>query len=707
MQSKNKITTGKNYPLGATLTNAGVNFAIFSKNATSIYLLLFDKPEDSTPTDIIPIENKTKFTFHCHIKGIKSGQLYGYKVDGHYSPKDGHRFNKNKLLIDPYAKALTGKFNWNKSYHLGYDKNSAFLDLSFSDEDNSAGVPKCIVVDDSFDWENDKHPDIPYQDIIIYETHIKGLTSHNSSGVKNKGTYLGVIEKIPYLLELGINAVEFLPVQECYAENSLLEKNLTNYWGYNTIGYFAPDSRFSSCKYPNCQVQEFKQMVKELHKAGIEIILDVVYNHTAEGNHLGPTLCFKGIDNAVYYNLYQPNKRYYIDYTGCGNSLNFDEPQVIKLVMDSLRYWVEVMHIDGFRFDLASVLGREKGKFDQISSFFIAVHQDPVISRVKLIAEPWDIAWDSYQVGNFPIDWAEWNGKYRDCVRRFIKSDAEQVPEVAYRLTGSSDLYGDDGRTPYNSINFITSHDGFTLYDLVSYKEKHNFANGEDNRDGANDNNSWNCGIEGETDNIEIINLRKKIAKNFITCLMISQGVPMILGGDEFLRTQKGNNNAYCQDNEINWHDWEFIKKNNEMFSFCKKIIAFRKKHPVLRKKTFFCGIDRNLDNIKDINWYDENLNTPSWENPELRCISFYLQGSEVLYETGIEDKDLFIILNSHWEKILFKLPSYSKGLKWYRVVDTGLCSPDDILEDGNEILLNPNNQYLAQERSVVILIGK
>ncbi|MDD1744918.1 MAG: glycogen debranching protein GlgX, partial [Candidatus Methanoperedens sp.] len=537
------ISKGRYYPLGAALQEEGANFAIYSQNASEVFLLLFDKA-DGEPTDIIKLENRTKYIWHTFVQGVKSGQFYGYKIRGDYNPSWGMRFNENKLLIDPYAKALAGKFRNTDNLLLAYDSHSYSKDLSMDLRDNAAIVPKSIVIDDRFEWQNDCTLCLPLERMIIYEVHLKGFTAHKSSGVKNPGTYLGFIEKIPYLKELGINAVELLPLHEFYIDDFLLDKGLTNYWGYNSIGFFAPESSYGSGAYPGCQVNEFKTLVRELHKAGIEVIMDVVYNHTGEGNELGPTMCFRGIDNPTYYCLtgssHEPY-RYYMNYTGCGNSMNLANTHVIRFVMDSLRYWVEAMHVDGFRFDLASVLGREEGFFRSSASFFDAISQDPVLNRIKLIAEPWDLG--TYQVGNFPVDWSEWNGKFRDTTRKFFKGDAGQLRDMGWRMTGSADLYKDDGRSAYNSINFITCHDGFTLNDLVSYNYKHNEANLEHNNDGTNDNNSWDCGVEGETDDLNIIRLRKQLVKNHICCLLFSSGTPMVLGGDEFLRTQKGNNN--------------------------------------------------------------------------------------------------------------------------------------------------------------------
>ncbi|HSB78643.1 MAG TPA: glycogen debranching protein GlgX, partial [Candidatus Methylomirabilis sp.] len=505
-----KLSAGRFFPLGASLAPDGVNFALYSQNASEVFLLLFDAP-DGQPTDIIRLDTRTRYIWHAFVHGLTAGQLYGFKVRGDFNPGRGLRFNEAKLLIDPYAKALTGKAKNQDNLLLAYDAQSPERDLSRDSRDNTAIVPKGIVVDDRFDWQGDAPSCTPLENLVIYEVHLRGFTAHPSSGAAYPGTYLGFIQKIPHLTDLGINAVEFLPIHEHHVEDFLLAKGLTNYWGYNTLGFFAPESSYGTRRSPGCQVSEFKTLVRELHRAGIEVILDVVYNHSAEGNELGPTLSFKGIDNPTYYCLTGgPNDpgRYYLNYTGCGNSLNLAHPHVIRFVMDSLRYWVEMMHVDGFRFDLASVLGREEGMFLRSASFFDAISQDPVLNRVKLIAEPWDLG--TYQVGNFPVDWSEWNGRFRDTLRRFGKGDGGQVQELGWRLTGSADLYGDDGRSAYNSINFITCHDGFTLRDLVSCDEKHNEANLEGNRDGTSDNNSWNCGADGETDDPSVVRLRKQ-----------------------------------------------------------------------------------------------------------------------------------------------------------------------------------------------------
>jgi isoamylase len=704
-KTKRQISDGKYYPLGATLCEEGVNFAIYSQYAGQVFLLLFDRT-DGEPTDIIKLENRTKFIWYVFVHGLKAGQLYGYKVQGEFSPAHGLRFNENKLLIDPYAKAITGKFMNTDNLLLAYDPNSPIKDLSKDGRDNTSFVPKSIVVDDRFEWQGDTPPDISLPKLIIYEVHLKGFTAHRSSGVKNPGTYLGFIEKIPYLKELGINAVEFLPLHEFYVEDFLINKGLTNYWGYNSICFFSPESSYSTNTSPGCQVKEFKTLVRELHKAGMEIILDVVYNHSGEGNELGPMLCFKGIDNPTYYLLSgTPTEpyRYYMNYSGCGNSLNLANPYVIRLVMDSLRYWVQVMHVDGFRFDLASVLGREEGLFQKSASFFDAIAQNPVLSRVKLIAEPWDIG--TYQVGNFPLDWSEWNGKFRDTIRKFGKGDGGQARDLGWRLTGSADLYGDDGRSAYNSINFITCHDGFTLNDLVSYNNKDNEANLEGNRDGTDNNDSWNGGVEGETDNLDIKRLRKKLVKNYACYLLFSCGTPMILGGDEFMRTQRGNNNAYCQDNEISWFLWEQVNKNSDILNFFKKAIAFEKRCTILQRRKFFFGEDLDADTIPDLSWFGKDLEKPSWDDPELRTLCFQLDGGEEKLELG--HYHLFFILNADSNLQPVRLPPPENGEQWYRVIDTSLESGEDFLDAGKEIRIDPSDHYLANPRTTIVLIGK
>lgn len=699
------LESGHFFPLGATVCDDGVNFALYSKNASAVFLLLFDSP-NGDPTDVIRLEHRTRYVWHTRVIGLKPGQLYGYKVRGDFVPQQGLRFNENKLLIDPYARALTSKFRNIDNLLLPYDALAPERDLSLDPRDNTALVPKSIVIDDSFDWQGDAPPDIPFEKLCIYEVHAKGFTAHPSSKVKFPGTYLGFIEKIPYLKSLGVNAVELLPVHEHYGEDFLHERGLSNYWGYNTIGFFAPELSYSTQRTPGCQVAEFKTLVRALHQAGIEVILDVVYNHSAEGNEMGPMLSFKGVDNASYYSLTGPveaARRYYMNYTGCGNSLNFGNSQVIRLVMDSLRYWVEVMHVDGFRFDLASVLGREGGAFENSASFFDAISQDPVLHRVKLIAEPWDIG--TYQVGNFPVDWSEWNGRFRDTFRKFCKGDTGQLPELGSRLTGSADLYADDGRSAYNSVNFITCHDGFTLYDLVSHNRKHNEANLENNTDGTSDNNSWNCGAEGETNDEAVNLLRKQLMKNFACTLLFSMGTPMILGGDEFMRSQQGNNNAYCQDNEISWFDWTLIDRNADMVSFFRKAIAFSDRYTVLQQRKFYDGTDHDNDGVPDIQWFGCDLNPPAWVDPDARTLCYQLDGGET--HSSLGKYFLFIVLNADYRMQSVQLPALAQPLCWRRVIDTSLPAGDDFLDVGHEIMLDPGNVYLANPRSTVVLLGK
>lgn len=701
-RSRKKISEGKFYPLGAALFHNGVNFAIYSHHAKQVFLLLFDKP-DGNPTDIIELEKGERHVWHVFVHGVKAGQLYGYKIRGDYDPKNGLRFNENKFLIDPYSKAVTGKAVNKNGLLFGYDSNSDTADLSFDNRDSSAIMPKSVVIDDKFNWQNDKHPDIPLEKSIIYEAHLKGFTADKSSRVKHPGTYLGFIEKIPYLKKLGITAVELLPIQEHYVEDFLIKKGLTNYWGYNTIGFFAPESSYSVSPKRGGQTGEFKTLVRELHKEGIEVILDVVYNHTGEGNELGPTLCFRGIDNPIYYCLNGQNdqpKRFYYNYTGCGNAINSSNPHVIKFILDSLRYWVEVMHVDGFRFDLASVLGRDRGEFTNTSAFFDVISQDPVLSRVKLIAEPWDL--EMYAAGKFPIDWSEWNGRFRDTIRRFFKGDQGQLFDLQKRMAGSPDLYGEDGRTPYNSINFVTCHDGFTLNDLVSYNSKHNEANKEENKDGTNDNWSCNCGEEGLTQNKEIQNERIQLAKNFVCALFFASGTPMFLGGDEFLRTQKGNNNAYCQDNKINWFDWNLAYKNRKFTEFCINVINLIKNYRALQMKRHTAGYTLpEMLHFKHA-YYDKNLNEPNWSDPNLKTFSVHLYAKE---KNG-KEYDFFGIQNADSISLHVSLPQLESGKKWKRKIDTSLKLGEDFTEHGKEVKLFPTDFYIANPRSTILLLA-
>ena len=706
-RTRRKVSPGSFHPLGATPDPEGVNFALHSQTASDVFLLLFDDPRGG-PTDVIRLESRTRLIWHCFVHGLRPGQLYGYKVRGPFDPARGLRFNEHKLLMDPYARAFTGKALNEDNLLLAYDPASPARDLSLDTRDNTSIVPKAIVTDDAFDWRGDAPPAIPFEDLIIYEVHVKGFTAHPSSGVRHPGTYLGFAEKIPHLCELGVNAVELLPVHENYVEDSLRERGLTNYWGYNTLGFFAPESSYSTGSSPGCQVAEFKTLVRELHGAGIEVILDVVFNHSAEGNEIGPTLSLRGIDNPSYYILTggpQEPGRYYMNTTGCGNSLDLASPPVIRLVMDSLRTWVDVMHVDGFRFDLASVLGREEGRFRKTASFFDALSQDPLLSRVKLIAEPWDLG--SYEVGGFPVDWAEWNGRFRDTARRFGKGDAGQARDLGWRLTGSADLYGDDGRSPYNSVNFLTCHDGFTLRDLVSYNGKHNEANLEGNRDGSDDNNSWNCGAEGDTEDPEVLRLRRRLARNHACLLLMSQGMPMILGGDEIFRTQRGNNNAYCQDNPLSWFDWEEARRNRDLFEFFRKAIAFRKRHPILRRRKFLLGEDLDADHIPDISWYGTDLGKPAWDDPECRTVCFQLDAGETAPSPPpAGDYYLYFILNAGWLEREILLPPLPGGRTWRRVVDTSLHAGEDFLEPGREAPLRNPASYRAAPRSTVVLVG-
>lgn len=698
-RTNKKVSTGKFYPLGATLEENGVNFALYSEDAQEVYLLLF-QTANTPPTDIIKLEAYDRYIWHVFVHGLKAGQLYAYKIKGEFYPEQGLRFNEHKLLIDPYAKALTGKLINENNLLLAYNPDSPYKDLTLDTRDNTLIIPKCIVINDSdFDWGTDEHPNIPMNELLIYEVHLKGFTASPTSKVRYPGTYLGFIEKIPYLKDLGITAVEFLPIHESYSEDYLLKKNLKNYWGYNTLCFFAPESSYSTKINPGCQVNEFKTLVRELHRAGIEVILDVVFNHSCEGNHLGPTACYRGIDNRTYYYLTgtedQP-ARYYLDYTGCGNSLNASNPAVLRLITDSLRYWVSVMHVDGFRFDLASTLGRESGNFLKTSPFFDTIAQDPLLNRVKLIAEPWDLK--SYEIGNFPADWAEWNGKFRDSIRKFMKSDVGLIGDAAERLFGSPDIYNRSGRSSFSSINFITCHDGFTLNDLVSYNQKHNEANGENNNDGSNDNNSWNCGTEGQTDDIQIKKLRKQLIKNFICSLLFSRGTPMMLGGDEFCRTQKGNNNAYCQDNELSWFDWSLLKENEDIYEFFKKAIRSSKAYRAFRRNKMGYG-NLNPPNLK---WFDKNLNYPDWYNTHNRTLCVQLE------EKTKERQDflIFHIVNSDWEKAWVKLPVLSAKLKWHRLIDTSLPYPQDFLDPQKAIIVDPADYYIINPRTYVYLFA-
>lgn len=676
-----KTKPGSPYPLGATWDGKGTNFALFSENATGVELCLFDSHHNETR---IFMRHQTAFVWHMYLEGIHPGQLYGYRVHGEYDPNAGLRFNPNIVLLDPYAKALSAVEDWRKGV-FGYVVDGVGQQADLAMETRAQlGAPLGVVIDPSFDWEGDQRLNIPFHQSIIYEAHVKGLTMmHPDVPVELRGTYAGIASEpiIRYLQDLGITAIEFLPIHAHMDEKFLFDKGLTNYWAYSTINFFAPEIRYRASKDLGGEVREFKEMVKALHRAGIEVILDVVYNHTSEGNNLGPTVSFKGIDNSTYYRLVPGSPRYYYDTTGTGNSLNVRHPQTLQLVMDSLRYWITEMHVDGFRFDLAATLARDLHSVNQLSSFFTIIHQDPIISQVKLIAEPWDVGEGGYQVGNFPIKWAEWNGLYRDTMRAFWKGDGGMSAQLGYRITGSSDLYKDDGRRPYSSVNFIIAHDGFTLRDLVTYNQKRNDANGEGNRDGHNHELSWNCGIEGETKDPDILALRARQQRNFLTTLLLSQGTPMICGGDEFGRTQHGNNNAYCQDNEISWFNWDFTLEQQELLEFTRQLIRIRKQHPSLHRQHFFKG--RDIRGASDIVWVrpdGKEMTDFDWNNPITRTLGMFLSGTGIddVDEEGLPIKDdhLLLLLNASHQEMDFALPAFGMKLRWELVLDTADNKP-------------------------------
>lgn len=701
---KQKNYPGRPYPLGATFDGNGVNFALFAKHAEGVELCLFSSEESDAEEERFQMTERNHDIWHIYLPDLKPGQKYGYRVSGPYKPAEGHRFNPNKLLIDPYAKAIAGAIKWHESI-FGYDLDSDEKDMSFNDQDSAPYIPKSVVIDNSFDWAGDKKLDILAHKTIIYETHVKGFTfTHPDIPEEIRGTYaaIGHPITIKYLQELGITAIELMPIHQFVNDGHLQENGLNNYWGYNTIGFFAPDVKYSSSGVNGEQVIEFKQMVKNLHAGGIEVILDVVYNHTAEGNELGPTLSFKGVDNCSYYRL-TDDPRYYMDYTGTGNTLNANLPNVLQLIMDSLRYWILDMHVDGFRFDLASALAREFHDVNKLSAFFDIIHQDPTISQVKLIAEPWDVGEGGYQVGNFPAGWVEWNGKYRDCIRDFWRGEDSKLGEFASRFTGSSDLYQDDYRSPTASVNFITAHDGFTLNDLVSYNEKHNEANGEGSRDGESHNRSWNCGVEGPTDDQHIIALRMKQKCNFLTTLFLSQGIPMLLGGDEMGRTQNGNNNVYCQDNELSWYNWENTDK--VLLTFTKKLIHFRQKHPIFCRRKWFMGQKIKGAGVEDIVWFlpeGHIMPDEAWDNDYAKSLAVYLDGRGIhsVDQAGnkIYDDHFYVIFNAHYEEIDYKLPEEKYGQKWTKILDTSNAQLDD------EEQYKPGDIIKVEGRSIVLL---
>ena len=702
-----QIRPGSMYPLGASYDGAGVNFALYSQVAQKVELCLFDEHDAETR---IEMTEQNSYVWHNYIPGLQPGQRYGYRVYGPYDPMHGLRCNPNKLLLDPYAKAIEGNIDGDESlfsyWFKSPDDTSAMNDL-----DSAAHTMKSAVINPYFDWGNDQHPYISYHDSVIYEAHVRGMTNLNMDVPPDiRGTYAGLAypSVIEYLKKLGVTAIELMPIHQFVNDSFLQEKGLSNYWGYNTIGFFAPHNAYSSSGERGEQVNEFKSMVKAYHHAGMEVILDVVYNHTAEGNHRGPTLSFKGIDNASYYRLVEGDQQHYFDTTGTGNSLLMRSPHALQLITDSLRYWVTEMHVDGFRFDLAATLARQFQEVDKLSAFFDIVEQDPIISRVKLIAEPWDLGSGGYQVGGFPSSWSEWNGRYRDTVRDFWRSQPSTLPEFASRLMGSSDLYQVNGRRPVASVNFITAHDGFTMNDLVSYNEKHNEANGEGNRDGESNNRSWNCGVEGPTNIPDVNDLRQRQMRNMFATLLFSQGIPMICGGDEVARTQQGNNNAYCQDNEISWTNWHLDKGRKELLAFVSKLIHLRLDHPVLHRRRFFTGREPGDDSnmIPQVEWFDHTgsiMDMDDWQNTHAFSMMIYLNGSDIpevdWYGNRMVDNDFILIFNAHYEPIMFTLPDERYGRKWQLVVDT---------HNPNEPALSYEAGFMitAQSRSFLMLMS-
>lgn len=700
---------GQPYPLGATWDGKGVNFALFSEHATDVELCLFDSPEAEKESARVRFTEYTDHVWHAYLPEVLPGQLYGYRVHGPYEPQQGHRFNPNKLLLDPYAKGIGRDVKWGDEV-FGYRIDDPESDLSFDDRDSAAYAPLAMVIDPAFTWGNDRPPRTPWHKTIVYELHVKGFTQlHPDLPEHLRGTYAGLASEsvIKHLTALGITAVELQPVHYFLNDRHLLDRGLTNYWGYNTLGFFAPASRYAATHTQQDAVHQFKMMVAGLHQAGIEVILDVVYNHTAEGNQQGPTLSMRGIDNTAYYKLTEADRRYHVDYTGTGNSLNVRHPRVLQLIMDSLRYWVMEMHVDGFRFDLASTLARVLYDVDRLGAFFDIIHQDPILSQVKLIAEPWDVGEGGYQVGNFPVLWSEWNGIYRDNVRRFWKGDEGLVSEFATRLSGSSDLYKDDGRKPYASINFITCHDGFPLHDLVSYNDKHNNANGEKNQHDANDNNSWNCGAEGPTEDPAINALRAQQKRNFMATLLLSAGVPMLLAGDEIGHTQQGNSNAYCQDNGITWLDWNITDEQRAFLNFVRSVIHIRQTHPVFQRRNFFQRRQIDGTDVSDISWFQpsgEEMSNEAWSAGHTQCLGVRFPGDLIgdVNERGepIIGDSIVLLVNAHYEPISFALPSRGEGQEWERLSDTADPEAETIERKGGD-------RYELKGRSMVILRSK
>lgn len=700
-----RIWPGRPSPLGATWDGKGVNFAVFSAHATRIDLCLFDSANATRESHRISLPEQTEHVWHGYLPDLRPGQLYGFRAHGPHQPNKGHRFNANKVLLDPYAKAIGRDLIWSDAA-FGYKIGDPATDMSVDERDNAATAPLGAVISNSFRWLGDESPRIPWNKMIIYEMHVKGF-SYKSPWVprEHRGTYEGLASEgsLRHLRSLGVTTIELLPVHHHVDERFLVDAGRDNYWGYNTLAFFAPDLRFAADKNPQASVNEFKRMVRTLHRHGFEVILDVVYNHTCEGNHLGPTLSMKGLDNATYYRLVPHDHRHYMDFTGCGNTLNTQSPRVLQLVMDSLRYWVQEMHVDGFRFDLTTALAREAQDMDLLGGFLDVIQQDPVLSQVKLIAEPWDVGPGGYQVGNFPIPWAEWNGKYRDCVRRFWRGDGHTASEFATRLCGSSDLFKHNGRRPYASINFVTSHDGFTLQDLVSYNHKHNEANGQKNEDGDNHNVSWNCGVEGPTSDPNILELRERQKRNFIATLMLSQGVPMLRSGDEFSQSQNGNNNAYCQDSPVSWLRWKLTDREASFLEFVQRMIRFWREQPVLQRRHFFQGRAIRGEAVRDVVWLTPlgaEMTDHDWNKHYTRCLGMRLEGQMVdeLDERGkhITGDTLLILFNSHSEPIPFRLPPHGPGEYWHPELDTAT--------DQFKPRLQADEPYPLQGKSLVVL---
>jgi isoamylase len=697
---------GKPFPLGAMWDGQGTNFSLFSEHADRVELCLFDDADDETRVELT---ERTAHNWHGYLPGIGPGQRYAYRVHGPYDAVRGLRFNAAKLLIDPYAKAIEGPIRWDRAETLPYVADgSDEADLQPDGSDSAAAIPKSVVVDEGFDWEGDNPPRTPLNETVIYETHVRGFTKIDRRVREDlRGTYAGLASErtIDYLVSLGVTAVELLPVHHIADEQFLADKRLTNYWGYSSIGYLAPHALYAATGTRGEQVREFKGMVKALHRAGIEVILDVVYNHTAEGNHLGPMLSFKGVDNSAYYRLVPDDPRFYMDYTGTGNTLNTVHPHVLRLIMDSLRYWAMDCHVDGFRFDLASALARQLHDVDRLHAFFDIIHQDPVLSQAKLIAEPWDVGPGGYQVGNFPVLWSEWNGMYRDTVRDYWRG-AAGVGGFAARFTGSSDLYQSDGRRPFASINFVTAHDGFTLADLVAYNEKHNEANLEDNRDGTDDNRSWNCGVEGPTDDPAVLALRRRQQRNFLTTLLLSQGVPMLLGGDEVGRTQRGNNNAWCQDDELSWFDWELGEPEMELLEWTKRLISLRRGHVVFRRTRFLSGSGDGGGGLPDVWWFrpdGRRMTIRDWENPDSRALGVFLNGDGLpdLNARGEPERDdsFLLMFNAHYEPVAFRVPARRFGARW--TLELSTAEPG--LESGSRGCA-AREEVVLPDRSVLVL---